>query len=192
MAYVTKTFITTFITLVGLSFTACNTLSTTHKPTPTTVSEIRLNDYLGTWYEIGRLPMFFQNKCTHDVTATYQLKDNGNINVLNTCVTKNGTTSVNGEAHAIDSTNAKLKVSFLPSFLKKLPIGQSNYWVLATDQDSSGRYTSALVGTPNHEYLWILSRTPTLDGMTYERYLKVALQNGYDLTNFKKTIHTVN
>ncbi|MBE9591617.1 lipocalin family protein [Moraxella sp. K127] len=177
------------IGIIALSaLSACTITPTpTNGTAPTTVSQIRLDDYLGKWYEIGRLPMSFQDKCTHNVTATYSLKDNGKINVLNACATKDGMASVNGEAYATDETNAKLRVSFLPSFLKKLPIGKANYWVLASDQDTSGRYTSALVGTPNHKYLWVLSRTPTLDDATYERYLGIAKQNGYELSKFTKT-----
>lgn len=177
------------IGIIALSaLSACTITPTpTNGTAPTTVSQIRLDDYLGRWYEIGRLPMSFQDKCTHNVTATYSLKDNGKINVLNACATKDGMASVNGEAYATDETNAKLRVSFLPSFLKKLPIGKANYWVLASDQGTSGRYTSALVGTPNHKYLWVLSRTPTLDDATYERYLGIAKQNGYELSKFTKT-----
>ncbi|WP_410838661.1 lipocalin family protein, partial [Paraburkholderia sp. SIMBA_030] len=37
--------------------------------TPTTVDSVDLNTYAGTWYEIGRLPMYFQRKCAGDVTA---------------------------------------------------------------------------------------------------------------------------
>ncbi|UYZ71626.1 lipocalin family protein [Moraxella bovis] len=173
--------------VIALSALSACTATPTNGTAPTTVSQIRLDDYLGRWYEIGRLPMSFQDKCTHNVTATYSLKDNGKINVLNACATKYGMTSVNGEAYATDETNTKLRVSFLPSFLKKLPIGKANYWVLASDQDTSGRYTSALVGTPNHKYLWVLSRTPTLDDATYERYLGIAKQNGYELSKFTKT-----
>lgn len=178
----------TLITLTALLLSACNATPTQNIKQPTTVSQIDLDDYLGKWYEIGRLPMYFQEKCTSDVTATYSLKENGKINVLNACTTKDGHASVNGEAYATDDSNAKLRVSFLPSVLKSLPIGKANYWVLASDKNEQG-YRSALVGTPNHKYLWILSRTPTLDEATYERYLDIAKQNGYDLQEFKRTKH---
>ena len=177
---------TLFITLLSVS--ACTTTPTPPPttPTPQTVSQIRLNDYLGTWYEIGRLPMNLQDKCTHNVTATYTLKDNGKIHILNTCQTANGQISAHGEAHIFDTTNARFRVSFLPGFLKKLTINQSDYLVIATTQNSQN-YTSALVGTPDHKYLWILSRTPTLDDAIYQNYLAIARQNGYDLSKFAKT-----
>lgn len=154
---------------------------------PATVPEVVLDAYLGEWYEIGRLPMPFQNKCVSDVKATYALKNNGKISVYNECLTRSGKLSTaKGEAYAIDDTNAKLKVSFLPSILKKLPFGQADYWVLALDGEND-RYQSALVGTPNRKYLWILSRDKSLDDATYERYLRIAKQSGYDLASFQKT-----
>lgn len=183
-----KTVLITTISLISLMLGGCMTTQSS-KTTPTTVSHIQLDNYLGKWYEIGRLPAYFQNKCTHNVTATYSLIDNGNINVLNACATDKAPTAINGEAYATDTSNAKLRVSFLPSVLKKLPIGKANYWVLSADQDAQGRYTSALVGTPDRKYLWILSRLPTLDDQTYERYLDIATQNGYDLHKFQKTPH---
>lgn len=186
---------TTPALLISLSMMAglfgCTTTADSTLTPPKTASQIRLEDYLGQWHEIGRLPMRFQDKCTHNVTATYRLQDNGHIQVLNACQTKDGKAVAIGEAYATDTSNAKLKVSFLPSVLKKLPIGKANYWVLDTRQDEAGRYSSALVGTPNHKYLWILSRTPTLDEATYEDYLKTAKQNGYELSQFTKTIQTI-
>lgn len=175
-----------FISKLLLAFTLLYPLEA-FANTPTSVPHIRLDDYLGKWYEIGRLPMSFQEKCTHNVIATYTLQNDGNIDIFNECMTAQGPMSVHGEAYAIDSTNSKLKVSFLPGFLKKLPIGKANYWVLASDEDTQGRYSAALVGTPDHKYLWVLSRTPTLSDDTYNRYLGIATKNGYNLQAFKKT-----
>lgn len=59
--------------------------------------------------------------------------------------------------------------------------------MLALGEKQNGKYQSALVGTPNNKYLWILSRDKTLDSATYDRYLGIAKQNGYDLANFTKT-----
>ncbi|MFL1732006.1 lipocalin family protein [Moraxella oculi] len=155
---------------------------------PATVPHVMLDEYLGEWYEIGRLPMPFQNKCVAKVKATYTLKSSNTISIKNECLTHKGSTSVaNGEAYVVDDTNAKLKVSFLPSFLKKLPFGRADYWVLALDGEG-GSYQSALVGTPNQKYLWILSRDKTLGDDDYERYLQIAKQNGYDVRLFQKTV----
>ena len=43
------------------------------------VDKVELDRYLGVWYEIARKPMYFQNKCGTNVSATYTLNENGNV-----------------------------------------------------------------------------------------------------------------
>ena len=49
--------------------------------------------------------------------------------------------------------------------------------VFGLDQE---QYQYALVAGPNHDYLWILSRTPTLDKTIQETLVKQAYQAGFD------------
>ncbi|OBX81742.1 hypothetical protein A9306_06405 [Moraxella atlantae] len=58
--------------------------------TPQTVARVDLDRYMGTWYEITRLPMFFQRHCASDVTANYSQQPNGAIKVDNQCKQKDG------------------------------------------------------------------------------------------------------
>ena len=51
----------------------------------TTVPSVDLNRYLGKWYEISRYPNRFQKRCVGDTTATYTLREDGKITVLNSC-----------------------------------------------------------------------------------------------------------
>lgn len=154
---------------------------------PTTVDNVDLAKYSGTWYEIGRLPMYFQRNCASDVTATYTPKANSSdVTVVNKCATEDGSIiEANGQAKAVDETGSKLKVTFLPSWVRWLPVGRADYWVLARDND----YQTALVGTPDLEYLWLLARSPNIDQQTYARYRQIAQQQGYDLKEFKLTPH---
>lgn len=156
--------------------------------TPTSVDSVDLEQYAGTWYEIGRLPMYFQRKCASDVTATYTGKADGSgIDVLNQCRKEDGAMmSANGLAKAVDSSGSKLKVTFLPSWMRWLPVGKADYWVLARDAD----YKTALVGTPNRKYLWLLARSPNISQQTYAKYRQIAQQQGYDLREFKLTTQT--
>lgn len=154
---------------------------------PTTVDSIDLNKYVGTWYEIGRLPMYFQRHCTSDVTATYTAKAEGSgISVLNKCIREDGK-SINAEglAKPSDETGSKLKVTFLPSWIRWLPVGRADYWVLAHDPS----YQTALVGTPDKDYLWLLARSPNISQETYAKYRQIAQQQGYGLKEFKLTDH---
>ncbi len=152
---------------------------------PTTVDSVDLEKYAGTWYEIGRLPMYFQRNCARDVTATYTGKTDGSgIIVSNKCIGIDGRAiDAEGMARPADSSGSKLKVTFLPSWIRWLPVGRADYWVLARDAN----YQTALVGTPNKKYLWLLARSPNITQATYSKYREIAQQQGYDLKAFKLT-----
>ncbi|MGP5271755.1 lipocalin family protein [Psychrobacter faecalis] len=155
---------------------------------PTTVDSVDLKKYAGTWYEIGRLPMYFQRNCASDVTATYVEKtDSSGIKVINQCKAQDGSgITAEGLAKPADSTGSKLKVTFLPSWIRWLPVGRADYWILAHDAD----YKTALVGTPDKDYLWLLARSPNVSQETYAKYRQIAQQQGYDLKEFKLTSQT--
>lgn len=156
--------------------------------TPTTVDSVDLKKYAGTWYEIGRLPMYFQRNCASDVTANYTEKTDGSgIIVTNKCVQEDGSgITSEGIAKPVDESGSKLKVTFLPSWIRWLPVGRADYWVLARDAD----YKTALVGTPDKKYLWLLARSPNVTQETYAKYRQIAQQQGYDLKEFKLTPQT--
>ncbi|WP_296236239.1 lipocalin family protein [Psychrobacter sp. UBA5136] len=153
--------------------------------TPTTVDRVDLKKYAGTWYEIGRLPMYFQRNCASDVTATYIEKTDGSgIKVINECKAQDGSAiTAEGLAKPTDGTGSKLKVTFLPSWIRWVPVGRADYWVLARDAD----YKTALVGTPDKDYLWLLARSPNVSQETYAKYRQIAQNQGYDLREFKLT-----
>lgn len=174
----------------NISSSKMSAQATQNSGVPTAVDSVDLSRYAGVWYEIGRLPMYFQRHCVGNVTATYtpqvdsQVSGNQKIAVLNQCVDKDGQIiTAEGEATPVDSAGSKLKVTFLPKWLRWAPIGRANYWVLALDDS----YQSALVGTPDNKYLWILSRSPDLNDETYQKYRTIAQNQGYDLSNFKLT-----
>lgn len=147
-----------------------------NKPLPV-VERVELDKYLGVWYEVARKPMYFQRKCARDVTATYTLNENGNIDVDNRCYDSEGQLirSV-GEAFIINPPfNSKLKVSFLPEAVRWLPVGRGDYWILKLDE----HYQTVLIGEPSRKYLWVLSRTPHVSQETVSDYLNYASSLGY-------------
>jgi apolipoprotein D and lipocalin family protein len=80
----------------------------------TSVKTIELPRYLGRWYEIARLPMFFERHCAGHVTATYSLNPDSTIKVDNQCLKKNGDMMQStGQAMPVDESHAKLSVTFL-------------------------------------------------------------------------------
>ena len=171
---------------VGVLLLCATKAFATEKVTPHAVDRVDLNKYAGQWYEIAHLPMYFQRKCASDTRATYSLKQNGKVQVLNQCHKTDGKVIQSvGEATAVDSSNSRLKVTFLPDGLKWLPFGKGDYWVLKLDES----YQTALVGGPSHKYLWILSRTPQLDGTVLKAYLEEATRQGYDISKLVYTPH---
>jgi len=63
-----------------------------------------------------------------------------------------------------------------------LPFVWGDYWITVLAPD----YTHAAVGVPDRKYLWILSRTPSIDEATLQRILDQLRQNGYDLTRLMR------
>ncbi|MCE2706293.1 MAG: lipocalin family protein [Proteobacteria bacterium] len=165
------------ISLLFVIMVGCIKLAYANAVTP--ITDFNINQYLGTWYEIARLPNSFENKCTVPITANYSTNpDNKNqLIVVNQCNTKDNNPKMgNGVAYFVESANiGKLEVTFLPKWLRWLPFGYGDYWVLYTDYD-----TVAVIGSPNHEYLWILARVEDLKRDVLEKALLVAKNQGFD------------
>ena len=166
----------TLATTVALVHAGCGTAS----PPLTVVEDVDYERYLGRWYEIARFPHRFQRNCVA-TTATYTKRDDGRIGVENQC--RNG--SFDGEIRRAEAvawradpqgSPAKLKVQFFWPF-------NGDYWILELDSD----YRYAVIGHPDREYLWILSRTRTLDDPTYDDLLERIRAQGYDLAPLERT-----
>ena len=144
----------------------------------TTVKELDLNRYLGTWYEIARFPHSFE-KGLVGVTANYSLRTDGKIRVINKGYENslNGKLSVaEGKAKIPDKADpGKLKVSFFWIFY-------ADYYVLELDAE----YKYVMIGSSSPKYFWILSRTPQMDESTYNMLLDKARQRGYNLDSLEK------
>lgn len=145
-----------------------------------TVPYVDLNRYTGTWYEIARYPNSFQKDCVGS-RATYSLRDDGRISVLNECYDRTfegRIRSAKGTARVVDSvTNAKLKVSFFWPFY-------GSYWIIDLGKD----YEFAVIGHPKRKYLWILSRSKEMDQKVYEAILERLRQQQYDTTKLMRTL----
>jgi apolipoprotein D and lipocalin family protein len=153
--------------------------SARRRPPMTVAPSIDLFKYAGTWYEIARLPNRFEKQCAGDTTATYTVRPDGKIGVLNQCRRPDGrVASVRGTARPASPAgpNTKLKVSFSWPFA-------GDYWILDVDRD----YRWALIGEPGRKYLWILSRQPRLAQPVLDGLLDRARQEGYQVDNLLST-----
>lgn len=142
-----------------------------------TVDQVDLQRYAGTWHEIARLPQWFQRGC-YNSTADYSQNPDGTVKVVNRCQREDDEASVaEGQASVVpNSGNAKLKVRFDNWFSRLLPkIAEGNYWIIALDKD----YRTVMIGEPGREYLWILSRSPTLPDDQYRVLVEQARDEGF-------------
>lgn len=165
------------LSCMSLALAGCAGSADDH-PNPPATQQVDLKRYQGTWYELARLPMFFQRNCVQS-EAHYGLREDGRIDVTNRCKEKDGQSN---EAHGIAEAQQagktdKLWVRF-DNWLSRLApdLTKGEYWVLYHDAD----YRVALVGHPNREYLWLLSRTEAVSDQTREQLLDIARQQGYD------------
>ena len=135
--------------------------------------------YMGTWYEVAKYPNWFQRRCIANTSATYAVQSNGMLQVLNRCQKEDGSiTDALGEAKQVgDANSPKLKVRFAPAWLSFLPFVWGNYWVIDLDP----QYQLAAVSEPSRKYLWILSRTQTVEPKAYEALLQRLKQQGFNL-----------
>jgi len=157
----------------------CSSALVNEKPPLETVSKVDLSRYAGLWYEIARLPNRFQKECLES-TAEYTMLEDGKIRVVNSCREKDGKErSVEGIAWVEDPvSNAKLSVSFVPSWLRWTGIGKGDYWII----DLSPDYQWVVVSEPKRLYLWILARNPKLDPAVFHAITKKLQERRFDLS----------
>ena len=147
-----------------------------------TVSNLDLTRYQGTWYEIARLPNSFERDLT-SVTATYTLKQNGKIEVINQGYkTNKKKKSVKGVAWVPSKKfPGRLKVRFFWPF-------SGDYYVITIDDE----YQYALVGSPSRRFLWILAKQPQISDEVYNSYLDVARSERFNVEELIKVDQSLN
>ena len=137
----------------------------------TPVGNFDAGKYLGKWYEIPRLDHSFE-RGLEKVTAEYSMRDDGGIKVVNRGynAAKYEWKVAEGKAYFVEKPDTGyLKVSFFGPFY-----GSYIVFDLAPD------YSHSLISGPDKSYLWLLSRTPTMDEPTKKRLAAKAQSLGFD------------
>ncbi|MDQ3185114.1 MAG: lipocalin family protein, partial [Pseudomonadota bacterium] len=138
----------------------------------TPVKNVDVQRYLGEWYEIARLEHTFEKGLT-DITATYSMRDDGGINVVNKGYDpqKGEWRIAKGKAYFVGSPNTgHLKVSFFGPFY-------GSYVIFDLDKDD---YRYSFVTGSDRSYLWLLSRTPRIADEVLGKFKKEAAELGFD------------
>jgi apolipoprotein D and lipocalin family protein len=171
--------------LFSPSLSAQTTVAPVALPDVATIASLDVPRYMGTWYEIAKFPNRFQTKCAANTRARYLAQTDGSVQVLNSCITADGSTiDALGLAKQIGpSTSAKLQVRFAPAWLSVLPMVWGDYWVIDLDAD----YRLAAVSDSKREYLWVLSRTPQVNAKAYDALLERLKAQHFDVQKLERT-----
>ncbi len=141
------------------------------------VDNFNTEKYLGTWYEIARLDHSFE-KDLQQVSAHYQRNNNGGLTVTNkgyNPATREWKTAT-GKAYFIGEPDiAHLKVSFFGPFY-------GSYIIFELDQEN---YQYAFVTSYNKDFLWLLSRTKTVDEELLKHFMSTAVEKGFNTKNIQ-------
>jgi apolipoprotein D and lipocalin family protein len=139
------------------------------------VSNLDLNKFQGVWYEIAHNPWFPENNC-FAMIAHYKLIEDNKIEVTNIC-RKHGfdgeISKIKGKAWLVDQAiKSKWEVQFIWPFTL-------DYWVIDLEDD----YSYAVIGEPDKENFWILSREPIMKRNLLTKIIEKTKLKGYDLSN---------
>ncbi len=167
------------LVIAALASSICSGCASKNYAPLETASNVDLNRYAGTWYEVYSLPNYFQSNCVA-TKAEYSLNTDGTVKVTNSCRDKTfdgPVRQVEGKAWVVaPPDNSKLKVQFFWPF-------KGDYWILDLDPD----YRFVLIGNPARKYFWVLSRTPVLDQAILTRLLEHAQKAGFDVAKGRPT-----
>ncbi len=118
---------------------------------PPAVSGFEIERYLGRWYEIARLPNWFEQGMS-DISAEYSRLPDGSLLVVNRGIKSGKAKSISGKLRFAGRENSgELEVSFFRPFY-------NSYRIIKLAPD----YRYSVVTSGNGKYLWILSRDRTL------------------------------
>jgi len=144
------------------------------------VERVDLKKFAGKWYSLYSIPTMF-DKDTRETTATYTLNSDGYYNVL-TCAKKGDDNDIHTYTSKLfpqkEANNAEMKAQFI------WPI-KVDYWVI----DLADDYSWVVVGHPDHKFLFIMSRKPSMDKNLYRQIVERCKEMGYPVEKLKCQDH---
>lgn len=133
------------------------------------VEPFDIRQYTGLWYEIARLPNWFEKGMTN-ITALYTLEKDGTVKVVNSGIKNGKKTDITGKAwFAVRPEVGNLRVRFFYPF-------SSVYKVIYVDN----AYSVAIVTGSDYSKLWILARTPSIPEAQLENLVRKVTNLGFE------------
>ena len=167
------------LSMVGLLVIAAGCATYDSETAPDVVDDVDLERYTGTWYELTSVPIRPQRGCV-GTTARYELRDDGDIDVINTCYDE----SFDGDIRRAtgrawlqdDGSDGRLWVRFFWPF-------RSHYWIIDLDED----YRWAVISGPDRDTLWVLSRSPCMEQHRFEEIVDGLQARNFDVQSMETT-----
>jgi apolipoprotein D and lipocalin family protein len=125
-----------------------------------TVDRVDSKRFAGTWYSLYSIPTMF-DKGSRETTTRYTLNKDRYYDVVTTFIKndKGDIRTVKSKIFRVDgTTGGQMKAQFI------WPI-KIDYWVI----DLAPDYSWAVVGHPDHSFLFIMSRKPQMDKSLHEQ-----------------------
>jgi apolipoprotein D and lipocalin family protein len=145
---------------------------------PLEVARVELSRLQGKWFEIASLPRPSQAGCT-GTTAEYQLVSKTELRVINECHEGNLQGPIKRAAARAVATDAAVPAKLSLDF----GFAYGDYWIIDVADD----YRYVVVGHPTRDYLWILSREPSLPPQTLDGILQRSRALGFPVGILKYT-----
>ena len=167
----------------GLALFAAISLSgcASKGPEMKTVDHVEIDRFMGSWYVLANIPMFLE-KNAYNAVETYRLNDDGTI-ATNFTFRKGGFDGKEKEYSPKafimeDESNAQWGMQFV------WPI-KADYRIVYLDEN----YTTTVIGRKSRDYVWIMSRTPTISDSDYDQLASFVESIGYDTSKLKRMPH---
>lgn len=139
---------------------------------------VDINRFMGDWYVIANIPTFIEEGA-HNAVESYKLNEDGSIATTFSFNQDdfNGTKKVYNPTGFIydKETNAVWGMQFI------WPI-KSDYRIVYLDED----YQHTIIGRLKRDYVWIMSRKPSIPGNEYSKLVTIIQNEGYDVSKLQK------
>ena len=146
-----------------------------------TVDRVDLNRFMGDWYVVANIPTFIE-KGAHNAIESYRLEDDGTI----ATTFKFNKGSLDGPLKVYtpkgfirdEKSNAVWDMQFVWPF-------KAEYRIIHLNDN----YTQTVIGRTKRDYVWIMSRSPSIPKMDFDRILEFLAEQGYDTTKINMVPH---
>ena len=141
-----------------------------------TARNLNLDAFMGTWHEVARLPLKFENNCV--ATSFMFIRSAADtIRVESFCWYKH----INGPMRK-GVSSGYIKDMMYPGELMVHFMGPISYPYNVFYIEPGYQY--AMLGSPDRKYLWILSRTLSPSRTDIARLIHLAKEHGFDDSAF--------